>query len=71
MFYRVQMTLAFPERKEAEKSIEKALDIIGYAVVIHPGEINEERGFILIEKCYHDEDPPKPCEVVYRKLVED
>lgn len=31
---------------------------------IRKGLANEERSFIRIEKCYHDEDPPRPCEVI-------
>jgi len=32
--------------------------------IIRRGQIAEERSYIIIEKCYHDEDPTKPCEVI-------
>lgn len=64
MIYRARIDLAFTEEKEARKAIEKALDVFPLSIPINPGTINEERGFITIEKCYHDEDPSKPCETL-------
>ena len=32
--------------------------------VINAGKVNEERSRIEIHKCYHDEIPPKPCELI-------
>jgi len=33
-------------------------------VTIRKGEPDEERSRVSIEKCYHDEDPTKPCEII-------
>jgi len=31
---------------------------------INKGEPNEERSRVSIEKCYHNEESPKPCEII-------
>jgi len=31
---------------------------------INKGKPNEERSRVSVEKCYHDEEPPKPCEIL-------
>ena len=36
-----------------------------YCETINKGKANEVRSRIVIHKCYHDETPPKPCEVIY------
>ena len=34
------------------------------AHTINPSQPHEEIGFVSLEKCYHDEDPSKPCDVI-------
>lgn len=34
------------------------------AVTINQGKPNEHKSAGNIHKCYHDEDPPKPCEII-------
>jgi len=31
---------------------------------INRGELNEERSRVELEKCYHDEELIKPCEII-------
>lgn len=69
MFYRARVDLAFPNEKEANKAIEKAVDVLPFAVVINPATEHEERGYIVVEQCYHDEDPSKPCDKLLEHLV--
>jgi len=38
---------------------------------IRAGEIAEESSFVQVEKCYHDENPSKPCEIVYSWQAEE
>jgi len=33
-------------------------------VTIRKGEPDEERSRVSIEKCYHNEESPKPCEII-------
>ena len=62
------MDLAFPitNQAQAEQLRDALVPFAQHAVVINEGANNEECGFIDVEKCYHDETPTKPCEVVAR-----
>lgn len=71
MFYRIKIDLAFTNDDSPFDILEKALDVIDQAIVINPDQDNEERGYVTLEKCYHDEDPTKPCEVIKKWQVED
>lgn len=64
MFYRIRVDLAYPEDTNPKAILAKAKDLLYTSVIINPGQINEERGYITLEKCYHDDDPTKPCEVI-------
>jgi len=64
MFYRVSLQLAFVDAANPTKVKDAARLLLSTAVIINKGAINEEKGFILLEKCYHDEDPTKPCEQI-------
>ena len=64
MIYRVRLDLAFTTLGIAEGLKNHALGLLDQAVIINPGEENEERGYISVEKCYHDELNPQPCEQV-------
>lgn len=68
MLIRVRLDLAFPitNQSQAEQLRDALIPFTQYAVVIKEGANNEERGFIDVEKCYHDESPTKPCEKVAR-----
>lgn len=69
MFYRIRLDLAFNGENPPRDVLDKVEDHLKDAIVINPGMINEERGFILLEKCYHDEDPSKPCEVLEKRFL--
>jgi len=64
MFYRIRIDLAFDQQPPPGRIKELAATMLAQAITINPGKVNQERGFILIEKCYHDESPVKPCEVL-------
>ncbi|MBA7493221.1 hypothetical protein ES702_03787 [subsurface metagenome] len=64
MFYRVRIDLAYPEDANPKAIQAHANTLFHDAMTINPGQPNEERGYIMLEKCYHDEDPPRPCEVI-------
>ena len=53
--------------KEIAKTLHKLRDFFR---IIRLGELAEERSFIVLEKCYHDEEPSKPCEIVFRWVKE-
>lgn len=64
MLYRIMLDLAFTKEASCTAVKKTALDHLKNAVTINPSEPNEEKGFIVIQNCYHDEKPPKPCEVI-------
>ncbi len=43
--------------------IEEARKRIDAGVVINEGEMNEERGYFVVEECNHNETPNQPCVV--------
>ena len=64
MLYRIRLDLAFDDEDPVRDIIDKAQDNLADAVTINPGQDNEEKGFIIIEHCFHDENPPQPCQVI-------
>lgn len=50
----------------AMKIVDELKKVKNYFKTIRLGEIAEERSYIVLEKCYHDENPSKPCEIVFR-----
>ena len=64
MLYRVHVLLAFTSQHPALDIINKALPHLPAAVTINPGQPNEEKGYIITEQCFHDDDPTKPCIVI-------
>ncbi|KKL16935.1 hypothetical protein LCGC14_2490570 [marine sediment metagenome] len=68
MNYTLKLSLHYPEgARNHEQAVRDALTPFAqHAVITNEGADNEERGFIDVEKCYHDEVPTKPCEKVAR-----
>jgi len=64
MFYRLTVDLAFSSQHPVDEIAQQLLPRLPHAVTINAGLPNEERGSIILQKCYHDEDPSKPCEVI-------
>lgn len=64
MFYRIRIDLAFTQAPPPGKIKELAATLLSQALTINPGQRNEERGFISLEQCYHDQDPTKPCDLI-------
>lgn len=64
MLYRIRIDLAFTDHDPVSDILDKAIDHLEHAVTINPGQTQEEKGFIIEERCYHDEDPNIPCEII-------
>lgn len=64
MFYRLTLNCNIndPQHIEAIKTGLKLL--FKQSETINPGQVNAEPSFITIQKCYHDENPTIPCEVL-------
>ena len=69
MFYRIRIDLAFSDQGPWQGLKGHALGVFDQAVTINPGSDNEEKGHILLEKCYHDQQPAIPCEVTEKHLT--
>lgn len=69
MLYRITLDLAFEQLDPTGDIFDKALDALDKAKVIQPHQIDEERGYIKLAKCYHDEDPNRPCDILAEHKV--
>lgn len=69
MFFRLRISLSFDKQDIPERAREAALWLLDHAKTINPGQPNEEKGFIILEKCHHDLDPSKPCEVIVARYT--
>lgn len=66
MHYRLVMAIQVENLPQIKAVRAALLPFVTHNVPIHPGEDNEEPGFIQLEKCYHDEDPTAPCTLLFR-----
>jgi len=71
MFYRIRVDLAYPQDINPKAILAHTKSLMPEAIVINPGQPNEESGSIILEECYHDEDPTKPCVLIENWQVED
>jgi len=70
MLYRVRIDLCFNTEDISQAVYDKAKQVLSKAVkIIRQGEPTGEVSFIEIHKCYHDENEPKPCEIIKRTEV--
>lgn len=70
MYNRVHVVMAYPAEDDAKDLVQEVMNLIERAVNIRPGLPGEEISFVERERCYHDEDPMKKCELVERHVVE-
>jgi len=68
MLYRVRIDLAFNTEDISQAVFDKAKAVLSKAKKIaRPSDPDSgETSFIEIHKCYHDEENPKPCEIIER-----
>lgn len=64
MFYRIILDLAYSSDTNPKSIMAHAKTLFKDAQTINPGQPTQEVGFIQLQKCYHDENPFKPCEVI-------
>jgi len=64
MKYRVRADLIFDDEARATGLAQAVKNLMKHATIIRPGEVNEERSNFTFERCYHDESPPRPCEII-------
>jgi len=64
MFFRVRANLPFTNEDEANDFYHDCQVAFPKASIINPGLPNQETRSISLGKCYHDQDPTIPCEVI-------
>jgi len=69
MKHRVTINMAFDKESDAKSFMTTAKNMIAKAVSINEDADNSEISSIEYHKCYHDETPTKPCEVIERQEV--
>jgi len=62
--YKVALVLFFDEESDARDTFNALARRKALFRTVNPGKPNEEKSVLRREICYHDETPPKPCEVV-------
>lgn len=67
MLFRIRLDLAFDKEDIPQAVFDKAKEVLSKAVKIaNKDNPMGEVSFIEIHKCFHDEDPPRPCEIIKR-----
>ena len=64
MIYRIRIDLAFDSEGPAQGIEGHALGVFPQAHTVNPGQPDEEKGYIIIEQCFHDEHPAQPCNIL-------
>ncbi len=64
MLHRINIDLSFVDPAFALALYNHAAGVIGNAVTIKPGTLQQERGHIVLQDCGHDETPQTPCIVI-------
>jgi hypothetical protein len=66
MLIRVRLDLSFnlADQAQVDALRESLVPFAAKAVNVKQGTDNEERGFISIEHCGHDQTPPAACKVI-------
>ena len=57
MKYRVMLALTFNTESEARELLQLAKVKVDRKIALKDDRVH-------VHKCYHDEDPPRPCEVI-------
>ncbi len=65
MFYRVTADLFFTSEDEANDFYHDCELACPKSSVINPGEANQEQARILLQRCFHNEQPPRDCETIH------
>lgn len=64
MIYQVRANLFFDVLDEAQDFFNDGIIALPKSIVVHPADPNYERPRLELIKCFHDETPTKPCELI-------
>ncbi|HUV56734.1 MAG TPA: hypothetical protein VMV84_05810 [Dehalococcoidales bacterium] len=67
MLYRARIDLCFDKEDTARTILDGAKSVLSEAVrIAKQDKPTGEISFVEIHKCYHDEEPTRPCEIIER-----
>ncbi|MBA7696793.1 hypothetical protein ES703_105445 [subsurface metagenome] len=66
MYYALTLSLAFKQKTIPDKAAAAVKYLIDNAFIVNPRQDDEERGFIELARCYHDESPHRDCKRLKR-----
>lgn len=61
MLHHIYIDLTFPSLEHMLPLQQLAQAQLQWAITVNPGQLNEQKGTILSEECYHDINPSLPC----------
>jgi len=64
--WRVRADVILADERRARRLFEAVEEYMRWAETIRPGEPAEEKSWVGLEQCRHDEEPPGPCEEIER-----
>ena len=64
MKYRLDVCVFSAKEKVIKDLYDAIADSSGELETVNKGKHNEEKSRVRMHKCYHDETPPKPCELM-------
>lgn len=67
MKYKLTAVLIFPDLSRLRQARDTLAAFWDYAEVINAGTPTEEASFYELERCRHDEVPPRPCTLIQRR----
>lgn len=65
MFYRLHALITFTDEPGSAVARKALSTFLSRAPIIRPATPLEEESYVMVEKCFHDEDPVKPCEPIF------
>jgi len=66
MKYRIRLDLILEKEEDAMEAFEYLKRRRKLFLTINKGKPNEKKSLLQIHRCYHDEEPPKPCKIIER-----
>jgi len=65
MLYRVTIDFAVTDLSTLKKLRDEVEALYPIVQPINPSQPHMEPAYIRVQRCYHDEDPPKGCTTIY------
>jgi len=67
---RIRADITLDDQRQAARIFNFLKGFIHLYETINPRKPDEKRSQLIFEKCYHDEEPEKPCELIEEWMSE-